>query len=126
MKLWSGIVTDKIQESKDFYVRLFDCTVVFDSDWFVLLELGGAELGFLAPHHELQAPMFHAPFEGGGVWVAVDVDDVDAEYARLRALDVPIELPIRDEPWGDRHFVLRDPNGIAVDVVCHAASPAET
>ena len=43
MKLWSGVVTEHLQACRDFYVRLFQCRVLFDSDWFVLLELGGGE-----------------------------------------------------------------------------------
>jgi uncharacterized glyoxalase superfamily protein PhnB len=34
-----------------------------------------------------------------------------------RGLGISIEVPIRDEPWGDRHFAVLDPNGIPVDVV---------
>lgn len=52
--------------------------------------------------------------------MAVDVEDVDAEYRRIKGLGIPIETEIRDEPWGDRHFVVVDPNGIGVDVVQHA------
>jgi uncharacterized glyoxalase superfamily protein PhnB len=26
-------------------------------------------------------------------------------------------VPLRDEPWGDRHFAVVDPNGIGVDVL---------
>ena len=57
--------------------------------------------------------------DGRGLWVTIDVDDADAEYRRLQALGVPIEVAIRDEAWGDRHFVILDPAGIAVDVVQH-------
>ncbi|MBL4714388.1 MAG: VOC family protein [Alcanivorax sp.] len=120
MKLWSGVVTEHLQACRDFYVRLFQCRVLFDSDWFVLLELGGGELGFLAPQQEAQAAAFQRPLrDGQGLWVTIDVDDADAEYQRLRALGVPIEVAIRDEAWGDRHFVILDPAGIAVDVVQH-------
>ena len=112
MKLWSGIVTENIGESKEFYVRLFGCEVVYESDWFVLLRLGGAELGFMLPNLETQAPIFRPPFQGQGIWVAIDVDDVDAQYKRLQAMGIPIKAEIRDEPWGDRHFVVVDPNGI--------------
>lgn len=117
MKLWSGVVTAKIQESKDFYVRLFGCEVVFESDWFVLLQLGGAELGFMSPNLEFQALVFRPAFQGKGVWIAIDVDNVDAEYKRIQTMSIPIEAAIRDEPWGDRHFVVIDPNGIGVDIV---------
>lgn len=49
--------------------------------------------------------------------MAVDVEDVEAEHQRIQAMGVPIEVALRDEPWGDRHFVVVDPNGIGVDVV---------
>ena len=119
MKLWTGIVTDKVQQSKDFYTRLFGCEVLHEEEggWFVLLRLGGNELGFMKPNRPSQAAIFRPAFEGRGVWVAIEVEDAGAEYERLRALGVPIEVQLRDEPWGDRHFVVVDPNGIGVDVV---------
>ncbi len=119
MKLWSGVVTEKVQESKDFYVRLFGCDVIYEGEggWFVLLQLGSGELGFMKPNLESQAAIYRPAFQGQGVWIVVDVADVDSEYQRLQAIGVPIEVALRDEPWGDRHFVVVDPNGIGVDVV---------
>ncbi|MFX4229610.1 MAG: hypothetical protein ACFHHU_17570 [Porticoccaceae bacterium] len=26
-------------------------------------------------------------------------------------------LPLRDEPFGQRHFITRDPNGVLIDVI---------
>lgn len=119
MKIWSGVVTEKVRESKDFYVRLFGCEVLYEGegDWVVLLQLGTSELGFLKPNLPAQAPVFRPAFGGQGIWIAVDVADAQAEYERIQALGVPIEVPLRDEPWGDRHFAVLDPNGIGVDVV---------
>lgn len=119
MKLWSGVVTEKVQESKDFYVRLFGCEVIYEGEggWFVLLQLGNSELGFMKPDLESQAAVFRPQYQGKGVWFAVDVDDVEAEYNRVQAMGVPIEAALRDEPWGDRHFVVVDPNGIGIDIV---------
>lgn len=119
MKFWTGVITDKVQESKDFYVRLFGCEVLYEGEggWFVLLGLGGSELGFMLPGQASQAPVFRAAYPGQGMWVTVDVDDADYEYTRLKALGVAIDVPLRDEPWGDRHFFVVDPNGIGVDVV---------
>lgn len=121
MKFWSGVVTEKVQESKDFYVRLFGCEVLYEGEdgWFVLLQLGDSEPGFMKPGLESQASIYRPAFKGQGVWIAVDVEDVNAEYRRIKALGVTIEVEIRDEPWGDRHFVVVDPNGIGVDVVQH-------
>lgn len=119
MKFWSGVVTEKVQESRDFYVRLFGCQVLYEGEgsWFVLLGLGESELGLMKPGLDFQAPIYRPAFQGQGMWITVDVDDVDAQYARIRSLGVPIEVELRDEPWGDRHFAVRDPNGIGVDVV---------
>lgn len=121
MKVWSGVVTEKVQESRDFYVRLFGFEVIYEGEggWFVLLQLGDSELGFMKPNLETQAEIFRPAFRGQGVWLAIDVDDVETEYQRIKALDVPIETAIRDEPWGDRHFVVVDPNGIGIDIVQH-------
>lgn len=121
MKLWFGVVTDKVQASKNFYMRLFGCKIVFENDWFVLLKLGESEMGFMLPDHASQAPIFKPAFQGQGMWVTVEVDDVDAEYQRIQGLAAPIEQTLRDEPWGDRHFVVVDPNGIGVDVVSRYA-----
>lgn len=119
MKFWTGVVTEKVQASRDFYVRLFGCEVLYEGEggWFVLLGLGESELGFMKPGLEFQAPIYRSAFQGQGMWVTVDVEDVDAQYARFRSLGVPIAVELRDEPWGDRHFAVLDPNGIGVDVV---------
>lgn len=119
MKFWTGFVTEHVRESKAFYLKLFGCNVVYegDDDWFVLLELNGSELAFMKPAQESQAQPFAQPYSGQGAWIAVDVSDVDAHYARICEMGVPITVELRDEPWGDRHFVITDPNGIAVDVV---------
>ncbi len=122
MKFWYGVITSKLTESRDFYVKLFGCEVVFEQDWFVLLKLGTSELGFLSPERADQAPIFRRAFQGQGVWIAVESENVDADYARIKALNVPIEVPLRDEPWGDRHFAVVDPNGIGVDVLQQRAA----
>jgi uncharacterized glyoxalase superfamily protein PhnB len=119
MKLWCGVVTEKVAESKDFYVRLFGCEVIYEGEggWVALLQLGHSEIGFMKPGLESQARVFRPAFQGQGMWIAVDVADAQAEYERIRKMGVPIEVELRDEPWGDRHFVVVDPNGIGVDVV---------
>lgn len=84
-----------------------------DGGWFVLLQLGDSEPGFMKSGQSSQAEIFWRPFTGQGPWVAVDVDDVDREYTRIRALGVEIAVDLRDEPRGDRHFVVADPKASA-------------
>jgi uncharacterized glyoxalase superfamily protein PhnB len=52
-----------------------------------------------------------------GVIVAFVVDDLEAEEARLRAAGVPITVPIREESWGERLFMVTDPNGVIYELV---------
>jgi len=52
-----------------------------------------------------------------GVIVAFVVDDLEAEEARLRTAGVPITMPIREEPWGERLFMVTDPNGVVYELV---------
>lgn len=119
MKLWPGVITEKVLESRDFYCRVFGAQVIYEGEggWFVLLQVGDSELGFMMPGLESQASVFRSTFQGQGVWIAIEVDDVDAEYRRIQTLNVPLVVDLRDEPWGDRHFALVDPNGVSVDVV---------
>lgn len=52
-----------------------------------------------------------------GVLVAFVVDDIEAEYARLRAEGAPIVTPLQTEPWGERFFQVADPNGVILQLV---------
>lgn len=45
------------------------------------------------------------------------VDDVDAEYRKIRALPIKIVLALIEEPVNGRHFTIKDPNGILIDIV---------
>jgi uncharacterized glyoxalase superfamily protein PhnB len=53
----------------------------------------------------------------GGLLVVFTVDDIDADYARLRDAGVKIVTPIETEPWGERYFQMADPNGVIYQLV---------
>ncbi len=48
--------------------------------------------------------------QAGGLHVAVSVDDIDGEHARLAAAGVSVS-ELRTQPWGERNFSFRDPDG---------------
>lgn len=41
----------------------------------------------------------------------VVIDDVDAHYARAVAAGARVVIPLRDEPYGGRHYSCLDPEG---------------
>jgi predicted enzyme related to lactoylglutathione lyase len=51
--------------------------------------------------------------------VSIEVDDVDAVYARAVAAGAEIVYPLTDEDWGLRRFFVRDPNGAVINVTQH-------
>lgn len=121
MKINAGVVTDKIEECLEFYTEHFSLEVAFQNDFYLLLAHPeqGEIISFLKPHHESQQPLFQPPFGGEGIYLTIEVDDVDAWYDRMQSEGVPIAIALRDEPWGDRHFAVTDPNGIGIDIVTY-------
>ncbi|MBA3592915.1 MAG: VOC family protein [Polaromonas sp.] len=52
-----------------------------------------------------------------GLVLNFEVDDPDAEYARLQAAGLSIMLTLRDEAFGQRDFIVTDPNGVLIDII---------
>jgi SRSO17 transposase len=57
-----------------------------------------------SPHHPFEQP--------AGVKIAIEVDDVDAHYARVVQAGAEIVDPLGERPWGHRNFELLDPSGL--------------
>ena len=125
MKLNAGILTTKLVESKTFYTNNLGFGVTFENEFYLLMHTPNheSEISFLLPNHPSQQPFFHKPFLGQGMYLTIEVDDVDSIYSELKKRGVPIKIDIRNEPWGDRHFAIEAPNGIGIDVVKY--SPPE-
>jgi catechol 2,3-dioxygenase-like lactoylglutathione lyase family enzyme len=121
MKLNAGIITEKLQETKKFYTEVLDFEVSFENEFYLLLHTPNhsAEISFLKPNHSSQKPIFQSEFSGKGVYLTIEVEKVDEVYKQLKEKGVQMEIEIRDEPWGDRHFAIKDPNGIGIDIVTY-------
>jgi catechol 2,3-dioxygenase-like lactoylglutathione lyase family enzyme len=122
MKLNAGIITQNLQKSKTFYTEVLGFGITFENEWFALLHTPdkSTEIGFLLPGLSSQKPVFGAEFSGKGVYLTIEVDEVDKIYEQLKSRGIPIEVDLRNEPWGDRHFTILDPNGIGVDIVTYS------
>lgn len=126
MKLNAGIITEKLAATKTFYTEVLGFGVSFENEFYLLLHTPdrSAEISFLLPNHPSQQPVFQKAFQNQGMYLTIEVGDVDALYAQLKKKKVAIEIDIRNEPWGDRHFAIVDPNGIGIDIVKYSP-PAE-
>lgn len=113
------VVTDKLIECRDFYTRWFGFRVVFEATWFVYVKPSDDSphgIAFMAPDHPSQPPGPDA-FGGEGILLTFQVHDAASEFERVRTSGLFIDHPLREEPWGQLRFGLKDPAGVWVDVV---------
>lgn len=112
------LMVGDVRATADFWMHHFGFRPLFAADWYVHLQAStdpGVNLALLQGDHET------IPASGrgraAGILVNVEVKDVDAVYARLAAESLPIVQPLRDEEFGQRHFITQDPNGVLIDVI---------
>lgn len=119
IKMNAGIITSKLAETKKFYKEVLNFGLTFENEFYLLMHTPGhtSEMSFLLPDHPTQQPIFQKAYNGKGLYLTIEVDNVDAEYERIKKQGIKIEVPLKDEPWGDRHFAFYDPNGIGIDIV---------
>ncbi|WP_031478391.1 VOC family protein [Streptomyces bicolor] len=97
--------------SKDFY-GLLGFEEAMDMGWVVTMASPAnptAQISFFT--EERTAPVVPD--------LSVEVEDVDAVYARVVASGAEVVRELRDEEWGVRRFFVRDPNGRVVNVLTH-------
>lgn len=117
--LYPVICTDDLAAAKAFYLRHFPFELTFEADWYVSLRTAGEqsfELALLDRHHPTIPEGFRSAF-GGGLLLNFEVEDVDAVYEALREAGLPIHLELRDEAFGQRHFISEDPSGVLLDII---------
>ena len=108
-----------VGRSSSYHCDLLGLVVTADVGWY--LEVASPEdpdrivLALCAADHPSVAAAGHGP--PGGMLVSVIVTDVDAVAARVPAAGGEIVAPCRDEDFGQRHLLLRDPDGFLFDVI---------
>ena len=112
------VSTEKLTESKEFYLKYLQFQILFENDWYIQLESQdkSLQIAFVMPNHESQPAIFQSRFEGSGIFHTIEVDNADQELDRLKTMGIEISLSVRDEPWGERHFAIKDPNGIIINI----------
>jgi len=119
LRIVPNVASDRFEATREFYVDLFDLEVSVDFDWylqFMACNDRSLNVGFLPPASEFFGGRVVTTGEHSVV-ITIQVDDVDEAYkrARQRAAEIPLEL--RDEDYGQRHFLVVDPNGLVLNVM---------
>ena len=105
-----NIKSERTAETRDFFVELLGFEVAMDLGWIVTVASPtnpSVQVSIIG-NDDMAAP-----------GISVGVADVDAVHAKAVEQGFEIVYPLRDEEWGVRRFMLREPSGTVVNVVSH-------
>ncbi|MEM9269736.1 MAG: VOC family protein [Pseudomonadota bacterium] len=112
------IQTKDVSGTAAFFTEHFKFGFAFESDWYCHLqstEDPSVNIAVLQWDHETVPESGRTPT--AGLILNFEVEDPDAIYTELQAKGLPILKTLRDEPFGQRHFITQDPNGVLIDVI---------
>jgi uncharacterized glyoxalase superfamily protein PhnB len=105
-----NIRSDQPSDTRTFFVDLFGFEVAMELGWVTTLA---------APHHPSVQITIVAGDDMAAPGITVEVPAVDAVHAIAVERGLEIAYPLRDEDWGVRRFMLREPGGTVVIVMSH-------
>jgi transposase/catechol 2,3-dioxygenase-like lactoylglutathione lyase family enzyme len=105
-----NIKSERPAETRDFFVELLGFEVAMDMGWVVTVAspTNPSVQVTIIGNDDMAAP-----------GISVGVADADAVHAKAVEQGFEIVYPLRDEEWGVRRFMLREPSGTVVNVVSH-------
>lgn len=98
------------EATRDFFVDLLGFEVAMDLGWVATV---------VSPENRTAQVNVIGNDDPSAPGISVEVADADAVHAKALAGGYEIVYAIRDEPWGVRRFMLREPGGAVVNVVSH-------
>ena len=105
-----NIKSERATETRDFFVNLLGFEVAMDMGWVATLA---------SPTNPSAQVTIIGNDDPAAPGISVEVADVDAVYAKAVEQGLEITYPLRDEEWGVRRFMLREPSGVTVNVLSH-------
>ena len=112
------LLSSNVGEAAAFYIAHLRFQPLYQADWYVHLQSlddPSVNLGLVAKDHAT------IPEAGrgrtGGMLLNFEVEDPELHYARLQSEGARIALGLRDEDFGQRHFIVEGPDGVLVDVI---------
>jgi uncharacterized glyoxalase superfamily protein PhnB len=105
-----NIRSNRPAETRNFFVNLLGFDVAMDMGWVstVASPNNSSVQVTIVGNDDMAAP-----------GISVEVADVDAVHAKAVEQGYEIAYPLRDEEWGVRRFMLREPSGTIVNVLSH-------
>lgn len=112
------LLSADVTKAAAFYVTQLGFRPLYQADWYVHLQSQdnpAVNLGLVAKDHATIPEAWRG--RTGGMLLNFEVEDPDAHYTRLQAEGVKIALGLRDEEFGQRHFIVAAPDGVLIDMI---------
>jgi methylmalonyl-CoA/ethylmalonyl-CoA epimerase len=109
-----GLYVRDVGASVSFYKTL-GFELVSNDGGVAEVSVNGTRLQFVAQetareqNESFQKDAFGEP-KGTGVYINAEVDNIDEYYKQLKVDGITPSTEPRDWPWGQREFVIRDPD----------------
>ncbi|RDL44397.1 glyoxalase [Marinomonas piezotolerans] len=116
------MVTTNLEAVKTFYETVFGFNAVFyEADFYLHLisPSSGVQLAFLVPDHASQPDFLRPLMSPDGYVVSLEVKDALHAYTEAKKMELTMAMELKEEVWGQLHFILEDPAGFRIDVVQH-------
>src|SRR5688572_1474832 len=105
-----NIEADDPAGTRDVFVSLLGFEVVMDLGWIVTVA---------SPDDPAVQVSIVSNGDPAAPGITVGVSDVDATHTEALEQGHEIVYPLRDEEWGVRRFMIREPGGTVVNIVAH-------
>jgi uncharacterized glyoxalase superfamily protein PhnB len=107
-----NIESDTPRKSIEFYQDFLGLKMAMNMDWIITFISESNPTSQVSIIRNTGSDIPHPD-------VSIEVDEVDAIFAKAKNQDIEIVYPITDEPWGVRRFFVKDPNGKIINILSH-------
>ncbi|WP_298504952.1 VOC family protein [uncultured Maribacter sp.] len=115
-RIMTNICSDDLVKSRDFYTKLFDFKVNYDSEWFIHLisKDDKLELGIIDRTNDLVPEEYQSKPQG--FYITFVVSNADKIYEIAISENFEVVRKPSNTFYGQRRVLLKDPNGALVDI----------
>ena len=109
------IITENVSRLSEFYEKVLQAAAE-GNDTHVTIQTNGAGMAIFSKNGMEDMVTGSTKYTGNSSSVLMfEVEDVDAEYERLKTMNIEFIIHPTTYPWGSRALWFKDPDGNIVD-----------
>lgn len=113
-----SLTVKNVNTSSEFLTKHFGFKEKIAADGFASLVHEASGINVIYMQQGIQVlPDFLRNRTVSGTILAFVTTNLEAEEERLRLAGVPFSMPLQTEEWGEKLFMVTDPNGVVIELV---------